>query len=275
MRQVLRPYVDTALGSTESGDSDERPALPDGVTIRSVQPFFNDAVASSVPRGRIYAVCRAVNREDTSDVLAVLWRGYVHTGASMATSFPNASLPDGYRLQAVATQISRGVARRIAFKVVVDSDKEGAAAGGGYVHDEAPGDGPGETVSVAMTVPAVGQNFADVSVPTLERWRVKSWRGIIACDATVVDRYARLLLWTSGALKGMGVSQNPATATTGRNFTAQSGVDSGVPSGSTEQPYGISNVPLDANDFLDFYGVEGAGDQWTAGYLVTERWAMP
>jgi hypothetical protein len=262
------PQVVTALTATTTGQ--KRP-LPDNGTVESIAIVFPNG--DTVPHGRIYLVVEFLNRQ--GDVVERPWSGYA-TSAGTPSCRPGTRLEPGMQVRLVATQNNQGAGVTVQANIWC-TDAEPFP---GVPFFEAPATGPGEHVTIALPAPAAGADYAAQTVPAKCRWKL---RGIKAQITTGISAGTRQFIWemNDGANIYAGVPFG-TNSTFGNSATVDFrafGDASMAGSNASGQTLG-GTAP--SGDYL-FAGHQvamrtagiQASDQWNAGKLGVEEWAVP
>lgn len=255
-------------GSAKVTTSIDVGALPRGEFLVGVQVTRAGTVSTACRAGIYVRVYEVLNAGSTP--LRVLWAGYLRDGAAPA-SIPNIRARAGTSYVADIWALAEFNGETVNVQLIFDT----MPAGGTYIHTEAPGEGPGQSVVVSLGDPAAGAEYATQTVPTLERWLVRSFAGACLTDATVVNRRLALA-WDDG-------SNVYARSAANLNFTAGTTWAHSVGLDATQSSQAFSpitwaqpRVLMSAGHRLSFAtGGLTAGDNWGAGYLVAEKWVMP
>lgn len=268
------PSVDTALNDTITGTE---VAVPEGATIRSIQPLL--PVGASVPRGRIYLEALVVRRgTSAAEQLACLWSAYVYAPGRVRASNPNFACPDGYAIVLRATQSGQGAVTNVSARVIFDDDPSARNSGAGYIHHEEPGSGQGEIVRTTIANPGAGADPASVALGSRERGRARTFVGTLTTSAVAGNRIPEIALLTAalGTIERRIASTAHSTVLAGRQIMAVLNPALQPNAGANQI---IMPTPETVGEATNVWqvGTTGLdpGDAWTGLTLTTERWAVP
>jgi hypothetical protein len=270
--QMIPVVVATATSATTKGGLQN---LPFG-RLETVTPMSLDSVA--IPRGRMYAefwLC-----DQAGNPMMCLWRDYLQTSGGDMTagvsSVPGILVYPEWTVRAVVTQTGQGASTRIAFHCHVQTDVSQAAPSS-YIHARAPGEGPGEYVEVALAAPAAGANYAGVNVGSKTRALIRGAEMTLTTSATVGTRVPRIVTADSGGNTFSGACMTAGVpASAAANLFYGKGLTAAGASTSTSLTAPTPDVALNGPSILGF-GCDNlqAADQFSAGELMFEQWAVP
>lgn len=270
--QIVRSSVATTLNSTVASGADGRGQLPNGVTLRSVQPYFPNG--ETVPRGRVYASVEIVD-QGTGEVLQTPWRGYVYS-PNVRASRPNFAVPDGCFARVRATQTNRGSTVVVAARLLVDMDPVARGAGGGDVMEESPGEGIGEFIEIDLGNPAAGANYTNQVSPAREAWRLLSFVGTLVTSAAVGNRQVAVEAFVGGAALITGVATNVQTASLTKNYRGRSGPNTRGDAVGSYQGFVLPDDKFPGGTTFQFIVNDiDAADNLGQGTIAVETWAVP
>lgn len=267
---IISPRVVTVLSDTTEGDW---LPLRDGI-LSAASLHVHDA---GVPRGRIYAVIEIANSD--GDVLMVPWSAYA-TSSGAPTCAPRVKVFSGWKARVVATQTGRGSATTLHAHLFIEP--EGGDVGGGSFFYEAPGEGEGELVIIQQNAPAAGSLTPGRVTVGAKTWqRVKGAKfgieggGGYTASAVAGNRLVALSVDdganayieapSGGAITA---SQNPSVSFSigiERQYQSNTFLTGTLPDWKLAPGHRWAFIVLNRD----------AGDQWQAGFVTVEEWAVP
>jgi len=227
---------------------------------------------NAIPPGR-YFVGVSLNPGPTaSPPSARLWTGY-------ASGWPVQSAPNQYvtagkdYLRLDIASGSNGVSTDLIRATIEVSDKP---EGGTFLFYQEPGSGPGEFVDTPLPQPAAGSDYAAITVPAGVRWRFVAERGTLVTSGTAANRNPTVNMQNSGSkMLAASGSIPPQTA----SLTSYWTFGPELLSNQTLTTYNnvtFAALTLISGDTINFSTLNiQATDQWNAGNIRTEEWAMP
>lgn len=263
--EYLRVQVVTALNTRVNGTVNKK--FPDGIlSIISIVP------PTSIPRGRIYGRIEILDR--AGEVVLTPWSGYVHSGGA-PSSFPGIRVYQGQEARFVAAHGSEGAATRLTAVLGVTPVPVAGWPSGVFFYEPS-GSGRGEQRAIALAAPAAGADYAIQTVPTACAWVQTGFSADLTTDATVASRVPEIHLdnGTSGEDLAISVAVAAATASVTRDYKSGVGV---IGPGLVGDRVAIASMPTQipagfrVRIFTD--NIQ-AGDQWPAGRLGVEEWAV-
>lgn len=253
-------------------------ALPDGIIV-SVTPYVIVPSGTLQDNGEIYANLRLNRDRSTNDesIRANLWAGYVSAteGATKnASSLPNLSVEVGQ--QAVVEAFSGSdvvVGTRVGFAIVIETDRE-RASGGGYIHWQFPGTGPGHIRILSLANPAAGAEYPQQTVPAGVRWKLRSFNGILTTGVAVANRSLELLPTFKGANSSRIFAGDVMVGSS--TYYIGAARDLTPVSSTISRGFAFPDIWLTAGDTITFTtrNLQGADDYGT-GNLFVEEWVYP
>jgi hypothetical protein len=266
------PFVDTVLSDDKPG---EWQPLPDGV-LETVTPILPNG--DLVPRGRIYVEVQIADKDGM--VMQVPWRDYINsigtTGSAGPTANPCTRVFSSWKVRVVATQTDQGVSVRVGAHLHINTDPD-APSGAGTFHDEPPAQGPGELVVLSLGDPAAGAEYAAHTVAARSRELVRGGVGSLVTSAAVANRRPGMYFDDgAGNQIGGGVTQQVQAASSTVKWVWSIYGPSPTTATTSPTPMTLPEIPLRAGFRVTFTTVNlDAADNWGAGSLVIESWAVP
>jgi len=272
----LTPQVQAQPGQSRSSPFE---SLPEGGVLRMVYPRFYDSSTDPVPRGRVYVTIRLVSMLSNGgmETRGVVWRGYLTTGHA-PSSFPNLKIPKNYHVVCEAAMHSKAPANRIvrAFCWVELPDQgETLTGSGGYIHQDEPGSGSGESI---VPDPVTGTYIITQVTNPRDRMRLSGMYVSLTTSATLGNR--RLFVsvlkpdttGTPNIVDGVTAPHNIPQSTS-RSFMLNDGT--ACAADNTLQNMPNVKVPLGNGDRLHFELFGSQSGDTVAWYPAYEYWAMP
>ncbi len=283
--------------SIEYKDIDSIPSVSGVVTsslimqegqIVSVQPLTLGVASPVIPHGREFAVVLLLRGGSGSlplsdDFEETLWRGYIVSDGSRhggPVSHPAITCKSG---QTLVVQLSHNgepliTGEVIRFRIGVEKDPR-LFQTASQIWQENPGDGMGESRVISLGDPAAGADYATVTVPSFERWKVRGFQGTLVASAVVANR-SHKLNFTDGVNTFTGVatgSSHPASLSASYKYGISSGfnyTNETTVSGTRNIMASIPELVLKNAFTIQFItGNLDVGDNWGPGFMLVESWA--
>lgn len=230
------------------------------------------------PHGRYYGQVVLSRGSSVSDVSSVLWSGYVCI-PQMIGSIPNVRLYGGERIY---FQVFAGRNGASGDQMVANITIEQEPTPGCFLFNEAPGSGPGDIATIALAQPAAGANYANVTVGSRSAERALSWIGTLTASATAANRVPGMSRQNSlGTAYQIDVAPVEIQASIAVTVAGCYGGPQGAqnlyaPATGMQVNFALSDFRLPQGFVFGFYTLNmQTGDQWGAGQLLLECWAMP
>jgi hypothetical protein len=234
---------------------------------------------SEAPHGRFFMELSVLQNQrsqfDKKQIAAILWRGY-----EGPASIPNVYVSEGaYIFLRVWAGTNASLQDNLSFYCQVSN----RPVGGANIFNELPGTGPGEMIFAVLAAPAAGADYAPQVVPAGVRQRVRAWDGNLTTAVAAANRQAATERDTGAAANTYAVD------TVGGAIPASSIVDVGqsITSGQPYTNFGAISGGTNANSPLSDIAAPAthrfvwqtanlqAADQWSAGEIMIEEWAVP
>lgn len=271
---------------TSSGPNAETVGTSVGLPARGflqTVTVLTEAPSGGVPHGRVYArvvivAGAAAATAGVGNILAVVWAGYVVTGAP--SSFPEYALADGLSLAIIIDEGTNGAATDRFVAVATVAETTGGAP---FIFYEPPFAGAGERFTITIGAPAGNADPANVTIPALVRERLLGFGSSLVTDATVGSRQISHSVQNAGGVEcqggGCAVNVAPSTTIFVRTLDVGTGPTSaeGTTSATTETVNGNTPYGPHPAGFISEIVTrhKGAADSWTQSRLYVEEWACP
>lgn len=270
--QMVMPEVATATSQTKRASD----VILRGGVLDAVTPVGMSA--PTIPRGRMFARCLLLDASGAQ--MHCVWQGYLVSAGSTVlgpSSVPNITVEPGWQMQAEVTQTGQGAATNVTFHCHVAPAGVSSRAGS-FIFTEEPGVGVGELRAVSLGNPAAGAEYSTQTVPAKCRWVVRSIRGRLSTDATVANRVTEVNVDDGTNAYAIWTWPLPVTASSSPRLTLATGA--GDTANAAVSAYcilgGIAALPLAAGHRVSFSTNNlQAGDNWDAGFMFVEEWAVP
>lgn len=221
------------------------------------------------------------NANQVREVLGILWDGYVRAGG-IRPSTPNLRVLHGWGVRVVAAgSASLAGTARVDARVLVTRVQP---TGDAFVFQEpnGPDAGLGDYRTISLGDPAAGATYGNQTVPNQTLWMVWGSNMPLTTDATAGFSRVPTIAFLDGSANGIGGSGarpvNPSIAATfrwARNQYPSEGAGSNPGGGGATIPGGGVPVQvLQPADVVTFPIVLAGGDNFGAGFMRVEEWAV-